>query len=114
MKTASSALFIVLTKKRLSYEKKKKDPDFPADSFALKTYCLFFAASKLFKMSLGVTLSISLTASKRDGLYSMIFTASLIYNPLSSLYSAIDFLSSAAIASGSEDCSLFATVFLAP
>lgn len=112
MKTASSALFMVLTRKRLSNEKKKKEPDFPADSLALKTYCLFLAASKLSKMSLGVTLSISFTTSNKEGLYSMMFTYSFIYRPLSSV-KVTDFRRSAAITSGSDMCSDFAIVALA-
>jgi len=110
MKTSSSELFIVLIRKRLSYEKKKKDPDFPADSLALKTCCLFLAASRLPRISFEVTLSISLTTSKREGLYSRILTYSLIWRPSSS-FKTIDFLKSFAMASGSVTCSALATVF---
>ena len=39
---------MVFNKNLLSYEKKKKDPDLPADSLALKTYVRFSSVSKLF------------------------------------------------------------------
>jgi len=110
MKTSSSELFIVLIRKRLSYEKKKKDPDFPADSLALNTCCLFLAASRLPRISFEVTLSIYLTTSKREGLYSKILTYSLIWRLFSS-FKAIDFLKFSAMASGSVTYSAFATVF---
>jgi len=78
LNTFSSELFIVLIRNRLSKEKKKNEPDLPADSLALNTYCLLLSGFKLNSISSDEIPSISLITSNNAGLYAMVVHYSLI------------------------------------
>jgi hypothetical protein len=67
-----------LIRNLLSKEKKKNEPDLPADSFALKTCYRFDSGLRLYKMSFADMPSISFIASNNEGLYSTVVQLSLI------------------------------------
>ena len=94
-KMSFSLLFMVLSRNFLSQEKKKKEPDLPADSLALKTCQQLSSVSRLFWTIADVTSSIPLIKSNMAGAYSVISTSSFMVSVVSlSKNSLLDCLAS--------------------
>lgn len=86
------------------YEKKKKDPDLPADSLALKTYCLFNSVLSDIWTIPSFMPSMLLIASKIEGAYSTILTSSFIVIVVSSSKFYVDKVSKSISLFSAKSC----------